>query len=200
MFTGIITDIGEVESVEEHGDARRLRVAARASLDGVAIGASIACSGVCLTAVELSPDSRKPWFDVDVSAETLARTTARGWAKGTMLNLERSLRLGDELGGHIVTGHVDGLARIVSREDSDDCARFTLEAPVPLARFIAEKGSVALDGTSLTVNHVDGNRFAIMLIPHSLSVTTWGAAKAGDNINLEVDLMARYAARLLAAR
>lgn len=197
MFTGIITDIGAIAALSEHGGARRLRIVPQAGIEGVVIGASIACSGVCLTAVKLGEGA---WFEVDLSAETLARSTARHWSVGTKLNLERSLKLGDELGGHIVTGHVDGIATVTTRIDRDDCARFTLESPDELAKFIAEKGSVALDGTSLTVNHVEGHLFAVMLIPHSLSITNWRNLGPGDEVNLEVDLMARYAARLLASR
>lgn len=200
MFTGIITDLGTIAAIADRGGAKRLRITPKASVDGLAIGASIACSGVCLTAIAIAPSGTPPWFDVDVSTETLTRSTAGQWQVGTQINLERSLRLGDELGGHIVTGHVDGLARILTRLDEDDCARFTLEAPAELAKFIAEKGSVALDGTSLTVNRAEGNLFDIMLIPHSLGVTTWGATQPGHEVNLEVDLMARYAARLLAGR
>lgn len=197
MFTGIITDIGAIATLSEHGGARRLRIVPQTGIEGIVIGASIACSGVCLTAVKLSEGA---WFEVDLSAETLARSTARHWSVGTKLNLERSLKLGDELGGHIVTGHVDGIATVKTRIDRDDCARFTLESPDELAKFIAEKGSVALDGTSLTVNHVEGHLFDVMLIPHSLSITNWRNLGPGDEVNLEVDLMARYAARLLASR
>lgn len=200
MFTGIITDIGTVTAIADHGTAKRLRIGPAEGLGGVVLGASIACAGVCLTVIAMAPAGEAPWFEADLSSETLNRTTANAWRPGTKLNLERSLKLGDELGGHIVTGHVDGIARILERKDDDDCARFTLEAPADLAKFIAEKGSVALNGTSLTVNHVDGARFAVMLIPHSLKVTTWGDARQGQEVNLEVDLMARYAARLLASR
>lgn len=200
MFTGIVTDIGTVAAMADHGGARRLRIAPGKRLEGVETGASIACSGVCLTVTGQAASGETPWFDADLSSETLARTTAKHWALGTKINLERSLRLGDELGGHIVTGHVDGVARIIERDDRDDCARFFIDCPADLAKFIAEKGSVALDGTSLTVNSVEGNRFSVMLIPHSLGVTTWCAMRPGMEINLEVDLMARYAARLLASR
>lgn len=200
MFTGIITDLGTVIDLADRGTTRRLRIAPKAGVERLVPGASIACSGVCLTAVALAPKGELPWFDVDVSGETIERATIGRWQVGTRINLERSLKLGDELGGHIVTGHVDGLARIIGRTDEDDCARFTLAAPAELARYIAQKGSVALDGTSLTVNRAEGNTFDIMLIPHSLSVTTWGSAQVGHEVNLEVDLMARYAARLLAYR
>jgi riboflavin synthase len=199
MFTGIVTDVGEVVAADERGAGRRFRIACAYPSESLALGASIACAGICLTIVSSGADGRS-WFDADASAETLARTTCRAWRRGSRVNLERSLRIGDELGGHIVTGHVDGLARIVERVDEDACARFRLEAPPALAKFIAEKGSVGLDGTSLTVNAVHGARFDVMLIPHSLAVTTWRDAKAGDSVNLEVDLMARYAARLAEAR
>jgi riboflavin synthase len=168
-----------------------------ASID---IGASIACSGVCLTAVATAKTGNRDTFTVDAAAETLALTTVGRWQKGTRINLERSLRMGDELGGHLVSGHVDGLATVVSREDLTDMARFTLRVTQPLKRFIAQKGSVALDGVSLTVNEVVDDTFSVLIIPHTLSVTTCGALKAGDAINLEIDVMARYAARLLEAR
>ena len=196
MFTGLITDIGEVLSVEPQGDLRRIRVACAYRVESIAIGASIACSGPCLTAVAAGQADGRGWFDVDVGAETLALTHAAAWAPGTRLNLERSLKIGDELGGHIVTGHVDGLAGILARRDLDGMAHFDLRAPPALSRFIAKKGSVCLDGTSLTVNAVAGDDFTILLIPHTLAVTTWGEKRAGDQLNLEVDLMARYAARL----
>lgn len=192
MFTGIITAIGEVVAVEPRGDLHRLRVASSYDATSLDLGASIAHAGVCLTVVDRAPG----WHEVDVAAETLAVTTARGWGVGTKLNLERALKIGDELGGHIVTGHVDGVARLLSRDDFEGMARFWFEAPEPLAKFIATKGSVALDGTSLTVNEVENSRFCVLLIPHTLAVTTWGARQPGDGINLEVDLMARYAARL----
>ncbi len=196
MFTGIITDMGEVVSVEERGALRRLRVACAYPAETIALGASIACSGPCLTVVAAGQDGGRTFFEIDVAAETLARTTAAQWSAGTKINLERALKIGDELGGHIVTGHVDGMAKIVSREDFDGMARFVIEAPHDLARFIAPKGSVTLDGVSLTVNDVDGDRFSVLIIPHTLSVTTIGERKTGDAFNLEVDLMARYAARL----
>ncbi len=160
-------------------------------------GASIACGGACLTVVARGESDNRNWFEVDVGAETLARTTARRWTPGTRLNLERPLRLGDELGGHIVTGHVDAVAEIVAIEDFDGMRRIDIRAPHDLARFIAEKGSVALDGTSLTVNRVEADIFSVLLIPHTLKVTTWGERRLGDEINLEVDLIARYAARLV---
>jgi len=196
MFTGIVTDIGEVVAVEPRGALRRIAVACAYPAETIALGASIACSGPCLTVVDVALAGSRAVFQVDAAAETLARTTAAHWGVGRRVNLERALKLGDELGGHIVTGHVDGLARIVSREDFDGMARFWIEAPHDLSRFIAPKGSVALDGVSLTVNEVAGDRFSVLVIPHTLSVTTFGARKPGDPLNLEVDLMARYAARL----
>jgi riboflavin synthase len=200
MFTGIVTDIGEIISVEPRGDLRRLRIACHYEVETIAIGASIACSGVCLTVVALAREGalsdEKTIFDVDAGAETLAKTTVGAWAEGTRINLERALRIGDELGGHIVTGHVDGVARILSRDDFDGMARYWISAPADLSRFVAQKGSVALDGVSLTVNEVDGERFSVLLIPHTLGVTTFGGRKDGDALNIEVDMMARYAARL----
>lgn len=193
MFTGIISDIGTVVQVEMRGDMRA-RIACLYDMAGVDLGASIACDGVCLTVVEKGAD----WFDVDISAETLSKTNigANGWAAGRRLNLERALRVGDELGGHIVSGHVDGVARIEEMHDEGDSTRVSFSAPAALARFIAEKGSVALNGTSLTVNEVEGNRFGVNLIPHTQSVTTWGDARPGDAVNLEIDTLARYVARL----
>ncbi|EFL90528.1 riboflavin synthase [Ahrensia sp. R2A130] len=192
MFTGIITDIGTIESVEQLPQGRRFTVATAYDVDGIDIGASIAHAGVCLTVVEKGQGT----YQVEAWEEALRLTTAADWTMGTRLNLERALKVGDELGGHIVAGHVDGMANVVSVKDEGDATRFTLEAPENLARFIAEKGSVALDGTSLTVNGIDGVRFDVLLITHSLSVTTWGYMKAGDRVNLEIDTMARYAARL----
>ena len=193
MFTGIITDIGIVDQVQMRGDMRA-RIRCGYDMAGVDMGASIACDGVCLTVVQKGAD----WFDVDISAETLSKTNigANGWAAGRRLNLERALRVGDELGGHIVSGHVDGVARIEEMHDEGDSTRVTFAAPDALARFIAEKGSVALNGTSLTVNEVAGNRFGVNLIPHTQAVTTWGDAREGDAVNLEIDTMARYVARL----
>ncbi|MBG0797682.1 riboflavin synthase [Methylocystis sp. L43] len=212
MFTGIVTDVGEIVAMTLRGELRRLRIACSYDADGIALGASIACSGVCLTVVAVAREGARTIFEVDAAAETLAVTTVGTWACGTRVNLERALKIGDELGGHIVTGHVDGVARILSRDDFCDRApegrpseetsmsRFWVESPRALSRFIAKKGSVALDGVSLTVNQVDGDRFSVLLIPHTLSVTTLGARRAGDAINIEVDLMARYAARLSEAR
>lgn len=199
MFTGIVTDVGEVLSVEARGDLRRLRIACSYDPAGIDLGASIANSGVCLTVVERGNDGTRNWFEVDAAAETLAKTTVGLWTVGRRVNLERALKIGDELGGHIVTGHVDGVARIVARKDFDGMAHFEIQAPHELAKFIAAKGSAALDGTSLTVNEVAGDKFTILLIPHTLAVTTWGEKGAGDPLNIEVDLMARYAARLAEA-
>ena len=206
MFTGLVSDIGRVAAASGGDNLRRFRVESGYVPGSIALGVSIACSGPCLTVVAVGERKGGSWFEVDAAAETLARTNVRSWREGTRINLERSLRMGDELGGHIVTGHVDGLADIVSREevtpDSEwgPTARFVLRAPSPLKRFIAEKGSVTLDGTSLTVNSVEDDLFFVLIIPHTLSATTWGERKAGDHANLEVDLMARYAARLTEAR
>ena len=197
MFTGIVTDIGDVVAIEEHAQGlRRLAIACAYDPASIAIGASICCSGVCMTAVALGKNT----FSVDAAAETLKVTTVGRWRTGTRVNLERSLRIGDELGGHLVSGHVDGLAELVKREDLTDMARLTLRIPEPLARFVAQKGSVALDGVSLTVNEVEGDTFSVLIIPHTLAVTTLGALKPGDAVNLEVDVMARYAARLMETR
>jgi riboflavin synthase len=200
MFTGIVTDVGEIAQVEERGALRRLAIRCAYPVDSIALGASIACSGTCLTVVETRVEGERAIFEVDAAAETLAITTVGLWGQGTRINLERALKIGDELGGHIVTGHVDGLAQLVSREDFDGMARLVFEAPRALSRFIAPKGSVALDGISLTVNEVDGDRFGVLIIPHTLKVTTLGERKVGDSLNIEVDLMARYAARLTEAR
>lgn len=200
MFTGLVSDVGTISAITRKGDLHRIRIACSYDPKTIAMGASIACSGPCLTAVEMGSDKGQNFFEVDAAAETLARTTVGQWTVGTHINLERAMKIGDELGGHIVTGHVDGLAKIIERRDFDGMAHFDIEAPADLARFIAEKGSVCLDGTSLTVNSVAGNRFSILLIPHTLAVTTWGERKAGDLLNIEVDLMARYAARLVEAK
>ena len=200
MFTGIISDLGEIIEVKEKADGlRRLRIACGYEAASIDIGASIACSGPCLTVVERGGQDGRTVFAVDVAAETLRVTTAGSWAVGTRLNLERSLRLGDELGGHLVSGHVDGVADLLSREDLPEMARLWLRVPAPLARFIAPKGSVALDGVSLTVNEVEGDSFSVLIIPHTLKMTTFGGLRAGARLNLEVDQMARYAARLLPA-
>ena len=201
MFTGIVSDLGEVLEVRERADGLcRLTVACGYDPDTIEIGASIACSGPCLTVVERGHKGNRAFFAVDVAAETLRVTTAGSWQRGTKINLERSLRLGDELGGHLVSGHVDGIAELVVREDLPDMAGLSLRAPAALARFIAQKGSVALDGVSLTVNEVEGDTFSVLLIPHTLKVTTFGSLRAGARLNLEIDQMARYAARLLEAR
>ncbi|MGJ5134299.1 riboflavin synthase [Bradyrhizobium oligotrophicum] len=198
MFTGIVTDIGEIVSLtpRTEGKLHRLRIACHYDQAGIADGASIANNGVCLTVVQSGVADGKTWFEVDAAAETLALTTAKHWRVGTKLNLERALKIGDELGGHIVAGHVDGIATIVSRDDLPDMARFVLKTTRDLARFIATKGSVTLDGVSLTVNTVDELVFSVLIIPHTLSVTTLSSWQAGSEVNLEVDLMARYAARL----
>jgi len=197
MFTGIVTDIGEVIAADQRAEGlRRLTVVSAYDPASIAIGASICCSGVCMTAVETG----KTHFSVDAAAETLAVTTVGRWQEGTRINLERSLKIGDELGGHLVSGHVDGLAELVAREDLTDMARLTLRVPKPLARFIAQKGSVTLDGVSLTVNEAGDDTFSVLIIPHTLAVTTLGALKQGDSLNLEVDVMARYAARLMETR
>lgn len=200
MFTGIVTDIGKVASARPLAEGVRLRIETAYDPATIAIGASIACAGVCLTVTGLPGEgSNARWFEVEAWEEALRLTTAGSWGAGTPINLERALKIGDELGGHIVSGHVDGRARIIARESEGDAVRFTLEAPRELAKFIAPKGSVALDGTSLTVNKVAGARFDVLLIHHSLSVTTWGERRVGDEVNLEIDTMARYAARLAEA-
>ncbi len=198
MFTGIVSDLGEILEVQEKAEGlRRLDVACNYDPDGIDIGASIACSGICLTVVGRGRTGNRSSFAVDAAAETLRMTTASAWTRGTRLNLERSLRLGDELGGHMVSGHVDGIAELISRDDFTDMAELWLRAPGELARFIAAKGSVALDGVSLTVNKVERDTFSVLIIPHTLKVTTLGSLRIGTRVNLEVDLMARYAARLL---
>jgi riboflavin synthase len=198
MFTGITTDVGQVTAVEQRAEGlRRLKIACGYPRASIVIGASIAHSGVCLTVVEVAEPGGRTVFAVDAAAETLRMTTAGRWRVGTRLNLERALKVGDELGGHIVAGHVDGIAELAAREDLSDMARLTVRAPRPLMRFVAVKGSVALDGVSLTVNEITGDTFSVLVIPHTLAVTTLGAAKPGDQMNLEVDLMARYAARLM---
>jgi riboflavin synthase len=198
MFTGIVTDLGEIESIKAtaQGQLHRLRIACNYERTGIADGASIACNGVCLTVVGSGVAHGKTWFEVDTAAETLAMTTAKHWKAGTRLNLERALKIGDELGGHIVAGHADGMAVIVTRDDLPDMARFELRTTRELARFVAAKGSVTLDGVSLTVNTVQEAMFSVLIIPHTLTVTTLGGWRAGDEVNIEVDLMARYAARL----
>lgn len=197
MFTGLVTDVGEVLAVTpQDGGIIRFRLACSYPLEGITMGASIACAGTCLTVVEFGAEASHTWFDVEAASETLALTSLRQWAVGTRVNLEKSLRLGDEMGGHLVTGHVDETAVITGITEEGEAARFTFKAPARLMPMIAAKGSVALDGTSLTVNHVQDDTFSILLIPHTLAVTTWGERLEGDRVNLEVDLMARYAARL----
>ncbi|MFY9209912.1 MAG: riboflavin synthase [Aestuariivita sp.] len=191
MFTGIVTDIGEIRALEQAGDLRA-RIGTAYDTAGIDIGASIASDGVCLTVIALGPD----WYDVQISAETVSKTNLSSWSLGTRVNLERALRVGDELGGHIVSGHVDGVAEVVSVVDEGDSTRVKLRAPDELAKFIAPKGSVALNGTSLTVNEVEGAVFGINFIPHTKEVTTWGDVAVGDRVNLEIDTLARYVARL----
>ncbi|MEM6941536.1 MAG: riboflavin synthase [Pseudomonadota bacterium] len=191
MFTGIITDVGRVTSLKQEGDLRA-RIATGYDTARIDRGASIASDGVCLTVVDLGTD----WYEVQVSAETVSLTNLSDWTEGRRVNLERALKVGDELGGHIVSGHVDGVAQVVEMRDDGDSTRVTLRAPQDLAKFIAPKGSVALNGTSLTVNAVDGCDFGINFIPHTKSVTTWGDVAVGDRVNLEIDTLARYVARL----
>ena len=198
MFTGIVTDIGEVTAVEVRAEnLRRITVACNYDPATIAVGASIACSGVCLTAGARGTHSDRTWFAADAAAETLRVTTVGRWQPGTRVNLERALKAGDELGGHLVAGHVDGVAKVIAREDLTDMARLTLCTSAELARFIAPKGSFALDGVSLTVNEVAHDAFSVLIIPHTLAATTLRSLAVGDEVNLEVDLMARYAARLL---
>jgi riboflavin synthase len=201
MFTGIVTDIGEVIAMQPAGEGlHRLKIACGYDRASITDGASIACSGICLTVVGRGEQNGRTWFAADAAAETLKVTTAGRWRPGTKINLERALKHGDELGGHMVSGHVDGLAEVLSREDGSDSARFTLRAPSALARFVATKGSVTLDGVSLTVNTVQDHDFSVLIIPHTLKATTLGTLQAGDAVNLEVDMLARYAARLAEAR
>lgn len=193
MFTGIVTDLGEILELEQKGDLRA-RIKTNYDTAGITFGASIACDGICLTAVDFGDD----WFDVEISSETVSKTIigAGLWKVGHTINLERSLKVGDELGGHIVSGHVDGIAKVTSIKDEGDSTRFVFEAPSELARYIAPKGSVALNGTSLTVNEVDSNTFGVNLVPHTKKVTSWGKTQVNDPINLEIDTLARYVARL----
>ncbi len=193
MFTGIVTDLGEILELEQKGDLRA-RIKTNYDTAGITFGASIACDGICLTAVDFGDD----WFDVEISSETVSKTIigAGLWKVGHTVNLERSLKVGDELGGHIVSGHVDGIATVTSIKDEGDSTRFVFEAPSELARYIAPKGSVALNGTSLTVNEVDSNTFGVNLVPHTKKVTSWGKTQVNDPINLEIDTLARYVARL----
>jgi riboflavin synthase len=197
MFTGIVTDIGRIGQVKPLNEGVLLRVETNYDPETIDIGASISCSGVCLTVTTLpEKGSNARWFEAEAWEEALRLTSIAGWKAGTRINLERSLKLGDEMGGHLVSGHVDAMAEIIRREDEGDAVRFTLRVAEHLARFIAPKGSVALDGTSLTVNSVNDSKFDVLLIRHSLEVTTWGDRKVGDNVNIEIDQMARYAARL----
>ncbi len=200
MFTGIVTDIGTVLSLKERKDLRRLRVASKYPARSLALGASVAHDGVCMTIVAKGARGKGSWFEVEAGAETLARTTAGQWRKGKKVNLERALKLGDELGGHMVSGHIDGLATLLSRENVSDMARLWFRAPAELARFIAPKGSVALDGISLTVNEVKGREFSVFIIPHTLKATNWTDIATGADVNLEVDQVTRYLARLAEAR
>lgn len=194
MFTGIVTDMATVRRVTDLAQGRRFRVDTAYDTDGIEIGASISHAGVCLTVVEKTADT----YDVEAWEEALRLTTAGTWDEGTRLNTERALTVGDELGGHIVAGHVDGMAEIVAIRDEGDARRFTLDAPEGHAKFVAPKGSVALDGTSLTVNAVEGTRFDVLIIRHTLEVTTWGRRTVGDRVNFEADTLARYAERILA--
>ena len=206
MFTGIVTDVGEVRSVKPRADnLHRITISCVYPRAELIEGASIACSGVCMTVVGVGEDGGRTWFAVDAATETLALTTVGRWRHGRRVNLERALKFGDELGGHLMAGHVDGLASVVARDDMTDnpsveMARLVLRVPRALTRFIAPKGSVALDGVSLTVNAVDDDTFSVLIIPHTLQVTTLGALRQGDDVNLEIDTMARYAARLMDAK
>ncbi|HEY4982991.1 MAG TPA: riboflavin synthase [Pseudolabrys sp.] len=198
MFTGIVSDVGEVRSVKPRANnLHRITIFCRYPRVELIEGASIACSGVCLTVVDAGEEDGRSWFAVDAADETLRVTSVGRWRHGARVNLERPLKLGDELGGHLVAGHVDGLATVIAREDMTDMAYFVLRAPTELARFIAPKGSVALDGVSLTVNAVAGDTFSVLIIPHTLQVTTFGTLRKDDDANLEIDTMARYAARLM---
>ncbi len=201
MFTGIVSDVGEVRAVTPRsGDLHRISIACAYPHQSIALGASIACSGICLTVTDIAEDAGRTLFSVDTAAETLRVTTAGEWKPGSRLNLERSLKMGDELGGHLVSGHIDGVATLERRDDLTDSARMSFRAPGELMRFIASKGSVALDGVSLTVNEVGRNSFSVLIIPHTLQVTTLGTLRTGARVNLEVDQMARYAARLAEVR
>ncbi|MCH8113364.1 MAG: riboflavin synthase [Proteobacteria bacterium] len=195
MFTGIITDVGAVRKIEKAGDMR-LEIDTQYDTASVDVGASIACSGPCLTVVDKGPG----WFAVNASAETLSKTTLGSWSEGAKVNLERSLRVGEEMGGHIVTGHVDATAKVVERHSEGDSIRFVFEVPKALERYVASKGAVALDGISLTVNEVEGNRFGVNIIPHTQHATCFGDLQPGDEVNFEIDVLARYVARLEEAR
>jgi riboflavin synthase len=195
MFTGIITDVGTVQLIAKRGDTT-IKIATVYDPAAIAIGASIACSGPCLTVVAKGGKPGDAWFSVEASAETLSKTTMGQWAVGTKVNLERSLKVGEEIGGHIVSGHVDGVGDVLSAEAEGDSTRIRIRAPKALAKFIAAKGSIALDGTSLTVNEVDGATFGVNVIPHTAKVTTWGHVKPGGKVNIEIDMLARYLSRL----
>jgi riboflavin synthase len=195
MFTGIITDVGAVQLITKRGDTT-IKIATTYDPATIALGASIACAGACLTVIAKGGREGAGWFSVEASAETLSKTTLGAWVEGTRVNLERSLKVGEEIGGHIVSGHVDGVGDVVSVTPEGDSVRFKIRAPKPLAKFIAAKGSIALDGTSLTVNEVDGTTFGVNIIPHTAKVTTWGQVKAGGKVNIEIDMLARYLARL----
>ena len=200
MFTGLISDVGEIIAVEVLSAGKRFEISCSYHADTIPMGASIACDGACMTVISLDKKDSQTLFKIEVSPESLEKTTLANWQVGDKINLERSLRLGDELGGHIVTGHVDGMAHITEILEEGDFRLFWFEAPEELAKFVAEKGSVALNGTSLTVNKVRNNLFSLQMIPHTLACTNWNRANPGDSVNMEVDLMARYAARLLDAR
>jgi len=195
MFTGIITDVGAVQLIAKRGDTT-LKIATAYDPASIAIGASIACSGPCLTVIAKGGKEGDAWFSVEASAETLSKTNMGTWIVGTKVNLERSLKVGEEIGGHIVSGHVDGVGDVIAVEPEGDSTRVKIRAPKQLAKFIAAKGSICLDGTSLTVNEVDGTTFGVNLIPHTMKVTTWGDVKVGSKINIEIDMLARYLARL----
>jgi riboflavin synthase len=195
MFTGIITDVGTVQLVTQRGD-KSFKIATTYDPTSVDIGASISCSGACLTVVAKGGRAGEAWFSVDVSPETLEKTTADNWTVGTRINLERPLQVGEEIGGHIVSGHVDGIGEVLQVKADGDHTRIVIRPPKPLAKFIAPKGSIALDGISLTVNEVDRETFGVSIIPHTSKVTTWGTLKPGDKVNIEIDMLARYLARL----
>jgi riboflavin synthase len=195
MFTGIISDVGTIQLVTQHRD-KSFKIATAYDPATIDIGASIACSGPCLTVVAKGGRAGEAWFSVDVSGETMEKSTASGWAVGTRLNLERPLKVGEEIGGHIVSGHIDGIGEVVQIKPEGDHTRIVIRPPKSLAKFIASKGSIALDGISLTVNEVDRDTFGVNIIPHTAKVTTWGGLKAGDKINIEIDMLARYLARL----
>ncbi len=195
MFTGIITDVGTVQLITKRGDTT-IKIATAFDPATIAIGASIACSGPCLTVIAKGGKEGDAWFSVEASAETLSKTTLGAWAAGTRVNLERSLKVGEEIGGHIVSGHVDGVGDVVSVTPEGDSTRYKIRAPKQLAKFIAAKGSICIEGTSLTVNEVEGTAFGVNIIPHTAKVTTWGGIKAGDKVNIEIDMLARYLSRL----